>query len=106
MVWIASSLTLLAMTARVLPPALQGIRDLVQHLGILDGGGHGPCLAVGDLLDGAAQDLARACFRKASDGNRKLEPRHRTELLTPQRHGFLFDLGLLALNASLQHQEA
>src|SRR5579863_7274537 len=35
-------------------PALQCVADLFQHLRILDGGGHRPRIAVGDLLDGAA----------------------------------------------------
>src|ERR1700760_4703803 len=46
-------------------PALQRLADLVQHLGILDGRGHGPGLAVGDLFDGATQDLAGARLRQA-----------------------------------------
>src|ERR1700679_4219258 len=41
-------------------PPLQRLADLVEPLGVLDGGRHRPGLAVGDLLDSAAQDLARS----------------------------------------------
>src|ERR1700730_12420633 len=37
---------------------LQYGADLVEDRGIIDGRRHGPCLAVGDLLHGAAEDLA------------------------------------------------
>src|ERR1700682_1857887 len=45
-----------------LHPSPQRIPDLVQHLGILDGRGHRPCIAVGDLLDGAARILPERVF--------------------------------------------
>src|SRR6185437_13165911 len=69
-----------------LRPALQRLADLVQHLGVLYGRGHGPGFTVGDLLDGAAQDLAGTGFRQAADGDRELEGRHGSELFTHQRH--------------------
>jgi len=37
---------------------LNSLANLVEHLGVLDGGRHGPGLVVGDLLDRAAKDLA------------------------------------------------
>src|SRR5690242_8228036 len=37
------------------PLLLQRPADLIQNLGVLDGRRHGPGLAVGDLLDGAAE---------------------------------------------------
>src|SRR6185312_7469087 len=54
-------------------PSLQRLADLVQHLGVLYGGGHRPWLAVGDLLDGAAQDLARPGLRQPGHGDGELE---------------------------------
>ena len=47
---------------------LQRAADLVEDGGIVDRRRHGPGLAVGDLLHGAAQDLARAGLG---------QPRHR-----------------------------
>src|SRR5947209_6023762 len=61
-------------------PALQRISDFVQHLGVFDGRGHRPRFAIGDLLDGAAQDFPGARLRQASDGDGELERRNRSEL--------------------------
>src|SRR5882757_7941214 len=67
---------LLAMTTAGSHPALQRVADFVEHLGILDGGGHRPWIAVGDLLDGAAQDFSRARLRQPRHRDRELERRH------------------------------
>src|SRR5829696_8519402 len=47
-----------ALTLLRIPRRLQPAGDLVEGRRVLDGGGHLPGLAVGDLLHGAAQDLA------------------------------------------------
>src|SRR6185437_588143 len=96
------------MTGQPLPsrPALQRLADLVQHLGVLDGGGHGPGIAVGDILDGAAQDLSGTGFGQSADRDRELERRHRPELFPHQRHHVFLDLGIASDDAGLQHQEA
>src|SRR5829696_6366517 len=47
-----------ALTLPSIPRRLQPAGDLVEGRRVLDGGGHLPGLAVGDLLHGAAQDLA------------------------------------------------
>src|SRR5438128_2577894 len=87
-------------------PALQRLADFIQHLGILDRGRHGPGFAVGDLLDGAAQDFSRSGFRQAADGDGEFEGSDRAELVAHQRHHVLFDFRRGLRNASLQHQEA
>jgi hypothetical protein len=40
------------------PMPLQRASDLVQNRRVVDGGRHSPRVAIGDLLDGAAQDFA------------------------------------------------
>src|SRR5260370_24601862 len=87
-------------------PAPQRVADLVEHFGILDGRGHRPWIAVGDLLDGAAQNLSRARLRQAGDRDRELERPHRSQLFAHQSHDLLFDLGMVFGHAGLQHQEA
>src|SRR3977135_2483769 len=81
-----------AICVRFSPPPLQRVADLVQHLRILDGGGHRPWVAVGDLLDGAAQDFAGARLRQPRNRDRELERRDGTEFFAYQRHDLLFDL--------------
>src|SRR4051812_22360752 len=90
-------------TAQNLHPALQRVADFVEHLGVLDGGRHAPALAVGDLLDGAAQDFSRARLRQTADGDRELEGRDGPELVANQRHDLLFDLGRRTRDPGLQH---
>ena len=48
-------------------PPLQRRRDLVEDGRVVDGRRHRPGLAVGDLLHGAAQDLAGAGLRQPAD---------------------------------------
>src|SRR5438445_979146 len=79
--------------AQTLHPALQRVADFVEHLGILDGGRHAPAFAVGDLLDGAAQDLAGARLRQPADRDRELEGCDGPKLVAHQRHDLFFDLG-------------
>src|SRR5450756_2108028 len=81
-------------------PALQRVADFFQHLGILDGGRHRPLVAVGDLLDGAAQDLAGTGLRQPADGDRELERGDRAELVAHQRHDLLFDCLLYTSDAA------
>src|SRR5258706_12387003 len=89
-----------------LHPALQRLADFVEHLGILDRGRHGPGFAVGDLLDGAAQDFSGAGFGQAADRDRELEGGDRAELVAHQRHNFLLDLRRALRDAALQHPKA
>src|SRR5882757_9825900 len=90
--------------ARSVP--LECIPDLVEHLGVLDRGRHGPGLAVGDLLDGAAQDFPGAGFGQAADRDRELEGGDRAELVAHQRDDVFFDLRRALRDAGLQHQKA
>src|SRR5262249_28212806 len=53
--------------------AFQRAADLVEDRRIVDGRWHGPALAVGDLLHGAAQDLSGARLRQSTDGDGELE---------------------------------
>src|SRR6266700_3219791 len=87
-------------------PALQRVADFVEHLGILDRCRHGPGIAIGDLLDGAAQDFARAGLRQAPDRDRELEGGDRAEFFAHQCDDLFLDLDRLARNTGLQHQEA
>src|SRR5258708_14238949 len=64
-------------------PAPQRVADLVEHFGILDGRGHRPWIAVGDLLDGAAQNLSRPRLRHARDRDRDLDSLPRPPLFAP-----------------------
>src|SRR5882672_12399155 len=84
------------MTASDSHPALQRVADFVEHLGILYCSGHRPWVAVGDLLDGAAQDFPRTRFRQSAHRDRELERRHGAELFAHQRHDLFFDLGMAA----------
>src|SRR6266540_7304170 len=68
-----------------LHPALQRVADFVEHLGVLDGGRHAPAFAVGDLLDGAAQDFSGARLRQPADRDRELEGCDGPELVAHQR---------------------
>src|SRR5690242_3453003 len=55
---------------------LQAAGDFLERLGIVDRGRHLPRLAVGDLLHGAAEDLARARLGQPRHDQRLLEERH------------------------------
>src|SRR5262245_20326159 len=89
------------------PPALlHRTADLVQNRRVVDRRRHGPGLAVGHLLDGAAQDLARPCLRQPRHRDRQLERRHRTDFLAHQRHNLLLDLLRRAVDAGLEHTAA
>src|SRR5262249_24241973 len=72
------------------PASFQLRTDLVEDRRIIDGRRHIPGLPVGDLLHRAAQDLARARFRQAIDGNCELEGGDRTDLLAHQRDNLPF----------------
>src|SRR5712671_2281952 len=61
--------------------ALQRAADLVEHLGVLDGRRHRPGVAVGDLLDGAAEDFAGTRLRQPRDDDGEAERRHRADLV-------------------------
>src|SRR3954451_11380397 len=84
----------------------QRAADLVKHLGVLDGGGHGPRIAVGDLLDGAAEDFSGARLGQPLHDDGETERRDRADLVAHQLHAFLFDLAGRAVDAGLQHDEA
>src|SRR5947208_1727013 len=59
----------------------QHFGDLVDGGRILDGWRHGPLRPVGDLADGAAQDLSRPGLGQLRDHRRGLEERHRADTL-------------------------
>src|SRR5712692_4031499 len=56
-------------------------RDLIEDDGIVDGGGHAVLGAVGDLLHGPAQDLARSGLGQALHHERQLEGCHGPDAL-------------------------
>ena len=62
------------------PLLFQSRADLIENRRIVDRRRHGPGLAVGDLLDGAAQDFARARLRQPRHHDGELERRHRADL--------------------------
>src|SRR5260370_23743234 len=80
--------------------------DLLQNCGIVDGGRHGPGLAIRNLLHGAAQDFSRARLRQPRDRNRELEGCDRTDFLAHESDAFLLDLCHGPLDARLEHDEA
>src|SRR6516225_9062467 len=86
--------------------ALQRGADLLQDRGIVDRRRHGPGLAVGDLLHGAAQDFPRTRLRQPGDGDRELERRDRPYFFAHERDAFLLDLGDRPVDAGLEHDEA
>src|SRR5262249_43575272 len=86
--------------------SLQSGADLLQDRGIVDGRGHSPRLAVGDLLHGTAQDFSRTRLRQPCDRNRELEGGDRTDFFAHEPDAFLLDLGRRPLDAGLKHDEA
>src|SRR5262245_16484714 len=84
----------------------QRAADLLEDGGIVDRRRHGPGLAVGDLLHGAAENLARARLRQPPDGDRELEGGDRPDFLAYQRDAFPLDLVGRAVDARLEHDEA
>src|SRR5215470_16868876 len=86
--------------------ALQRSADLVQDQRIVNRRRHGPGLAVGDLLHGAAQDFPRTRLRQPGDSDRKLERRDRPDFFAHESDAFLLDLGDRPVDAGLEHDEA
>src|SRR4029450_6938589 len=64
----------------------EGGRDFVEDGGIVDGGGQRVLGAVGDLLHGAAEDLARARLGQALNHDGELEGGHGADVLAHPRH--------------------
>src|SRR5262252_5577975 len=83
----------------------QGAPDFPQDGGVVDGGWHGPLIAVGDLFHGAAQNLAGSRLRQPRHRDVDLERGHRADLFAYQRHDFLLDLGGWAVDPGLEHDE-
>src|SRR6266480_6955696 len=65
--------------------ALQRDPDLVEDGWIVDRRRQVPVIAVGDLLHGAAQDLARPRLGQTDDRDGELERRHRPDPLAQDR---------------------
>src|SRR5207248_7200666 len=59
----------------------EGPRHFFDGRGILDGGGHGVLQSVGDLADGAAENLSRARLGQLAHHRRQLEEGHRPDAL-------------------------
>src|SRR5262245_23994625 len=87
------------------PFALERSTDLVEDCWIVDRRRHGPRLAVGDLLDGAAQNLSRARLGQPRDRDRDLERRDRADLLAHESAALLLDLSRRPVDAGLEHDE-
>ena len=64
------------------------------------------CAVIGDLLHGAAQDLAGAGLGQPVHGDRQLERRHRADAVAHQAHQLLLDHLRRPALARLQHHEA
>src|SRR5256714_10801317 len=104
-----SSLASVISVCRPLCPkafALQHGADLLEDRGIVDRRRHGPGLAVGDFLHGAAQNLSRPRLRQSRNYDRKLERRDRADLVAHKSDALLFDLGRGPIDAGLEHNEA
>src|SRR6516225_8432481 len=86
--------------------ALQRGADLLENQRIVDRRRHGPGLAVGDLLHGAAQDFSLTRLRQPRDCDRKLEGRDRPDFFAHESDAFLLDLGDRPVDAGLEHDEA
>src|SRR2546430_3854999 len=86
--------------------ALQRRADLLQDRRIIDRRRHGPGLAIGDLLHGAAQDFPRTRLRQPRDRDRKLEGCDRPDFFAHEADALLLDLGHGPVYAGLEHDEA
>src|SRR4051812_9754391 len=86
-------------------PALQRVADLVEHARVVDGGGHRPRLAVGDLLHRPAQDLARAGLGQPPDRDGDAERRHGPDLLPHEADELRLDVVRRGLDPGLQDHE-
>src|SRR5499433_1393501 len=86
--------------------ALQRGADLLENQRIVDRRRHGPGLAVGDLLHGAAQDFSRTRLRQPRDCDRELERRDRPNFFAHESDAFLLDFGDPPVDAGLEHDEA
>ena len=85
---------------------LQRRSDLIENHRIVDRRRHGPGVAVGDLLHGPAQDLARARLRQPRHRDRKLEGGDRADFFTNERDALLFDFRRQPIDAGFEHDEA
>src|SRR5258707_11172276 len=104
-----SSLAQLISLCRPLCPktfALQRGADLLEDHGIVDRRRHGPELAVGDFLHGAAQNLSRPRLWQSRNRDRELERRNRADLVAHESDALLLDLGGAPFDVGLQHDEA
>src|SRR5262249_28926928 len=79
--------------------------DLIEDHRIVDGRGHGRLIAVGDLLDRAAQDFSRTGLGQTADHDGEADRSHRPDLLAHQRHTLLLDLGGRTVDAAFEHDE-
>src|SRR5688572_17700696 len=80
--------------------------NLIEDRRIVDRRGHGPGVAVGDLLHRSSQDLSGASLGQARDGDCELECGDRADLLADQLNDFLLDLSLRTVDAGFEHNEA
>ncbi len=81
-------------------------RTSSKRTDVLDRRWRGEWLAVGDAADRAAQDLARAGLRQTRHHAGVLEGGDRADALAHQGDQFSRDIGLRAVRAGLQHDEA
>src|SRR5579883_1326229 len=84
----------------------QAALDVVEGAGIVDRRRHLPRLAVGDLLHGAAQDLARARLGQPRHDQRLLEESDGADAVAHHLDHFAGDLLRRPVDARLQHKEA
>src|SRR6516165_438066 len=88
------------------PLSLQRGADLIEDCGIVDRGRHGPGLAIGDLLHGAAQAFPRARLRQPRDRDRKLAGCDRADFFAHETDALLLDLVRGSVDSGLEHDEA
>src|SRR3546814_1916544 len=89
----AAPVTTATLACNRMTSSLPGVADIPQRVGdlledrrIVDGRRHRRILAIGDLLHGAAQDLARAGLRQALHHGRDPEGGARSEAFAEPRH--------------------
>src|SRR5690606_5375517 len=84
----------------------QSAADLVEDGGVVDGGRDLVGFAVGELLHGTTQNLARTRLRQPLDDERLLEGGDRTDPLADQGDGLLRDRLVRTVDARLEDEEA
>ncbi len=84
---------------------MQGGGNFIEHGGVVDCRRHLPAFLVGDLLHGAAQDLAGAGLGQSLDADRRLEGSDWPNPFPNKRHDFPLDLCCFTGNIGINDQK-